>query len=113
MNTQKLKPLLTLLCKIFLIGLLIQFFIQTFVSFQLGRTGSIRSALRMRKEFILLLFVLAIGYVLATHASKYNKEIRQHGLRTCFKTYSIVQFLSLFAITTAIFLLIALLIQNV
>jgi hypothetical protein len=113
MNIQKLKPFLVLLCKIFLIGLLVQFFIQTFVTFQLGRNGSFWSAIRIWKEFILFLFLIAIGYTIIINAPKYSKEIRQHGLRTCFKKYSIIQFLALFILTSAIFVIIALLIQKV
>jgi len=45
---------LLLVCKIFFIGLVLQFFLHTFVTFQLGLDGSVRSVLRMWKEFIVL-----------------------------------------------------------
>lgn len=122
MNIQKLKPFLILLCKIFLIGLLIQFFVQTFVTFQLGRDGSIRSAIRMWKEFILLIFLIAVGYAVITNIPNYIKQIKQQdntnkvtwtGLRGCFKKYSIIQFIILFIVTSLLFFLIAILIQKV
>ena len=126
MIIQKLRPYLSLLCKIFLIGLLVQFFLQTFITFQLGRNGAFWSAVRMRKEFILFLFIIAIILALIPKLPEYinivkknggehskeGKRLTRNGLRTCFKRYSIPQFLTIFLITTIVFFLIAILIQK-
>ena len=140
MNIQKMKPRLLLLCKIFLIGLLIQFFLQTFVTFQLGRDGTFWQVVRMWKEFILLLFAVAILYAVILNFPKYRKElaylmkrdeegtsgsphsgerersgrgVSRTSLRTYFKKYSLLHFIVLFLVTAFVFFVIAVLIQKV
>ena len=57
MNTMNSQNTLILICKIFFIGLLLQFFLQTFVSFGLGRDWTFWSLIWMRKE-ILIVWIL-------------------------------------------------------
>lgn len=59
MSKFKAKDILILISKIFLLGLLLQFFLQTFVTFSLGRDWTFWSLVWMRKEIIV---VGLIGY---------------------------------------------------
>ena len=119
------KPLnfrIGLLCKIFVIWLLLQFFLQTFVTFKLGRDGKFWTLVWMWKEFILLIFVITlIRYVLTNlkwriNAVK-NKEntdkITWNLLLKNIQSKFVIQFILIFIITTIVFLLLAICIQNV
>ncbi|MEI6425809.1 MAG: O-antigen ligase family protein [Candidatus Absconditabacteria bacterium] len=65
------KDTLILISKIFFIGLLLQFFLQTFVSFGLGRNGTFWSLIWMRKEIIIIgLIGYAVYRLIKTHTLK-------------------------------------------
>ena len=111
-----------LLCKIFVIWLLLQFFLQTFVTFQLGRDGKFWTLFWMWKEFILLLFiVILLRYVL--HNLKWrikaikNKEntdkVTRKLLLKNVESKFVVQFILCFIITTIVLLLLAVWLQHV
>jgi len=109
------KPLrfwIILLCKIFVIWLLLQFFLQTFVTFKLGRNGKFWTLFRMWKEFILLIFtVILIWYVFLNIKSwiKYiktkndNEEISWNLVLKNMKSKFIVQFILIFLLTAVFF----------
>ena len=119
------KPLrfrVVLLFKIFVIWLLLQFFLQTFVTFQLGRDGKFWTLFWMWKEFILLLFIaILLRYILANlkwriKAIK-NKEnidkVTRNLLLKNVESKFVVQFILCFIITTIVLLLLAVWLQHV
>lgn len=89
MNESKIIKIWTLITKIFLIGLLIQFFVQTFTTYQLHGTGSIRSLVWMWKEII----IITIAWFLVWFLTK--RKIREARR----KTTPIKQFILRFGIT--------------
>ena len=117
-----LKQRLILLCKIFVIWLLLQFFLQTFVTFKLWWDGKFWTIFWMWKEFILLIFAITlIRYVLSnlkwwTNAIKnkeHTNEITWKLLLKNIKSKFIIQFLLIFIITCVFFLILALWLQHV
>ena len=119
------KPIrfrIILLCKIFVIWLLLQFFLQTFVTFQLWRNGKFWTLFWMWKEFILLIFVIVLlRYILAdlkwwTKSIK-NKEntdkITWKLLLKNIESKFVIQFILVFVITTIVFLLLAVWLQHI
>ncbi len=60
----KISKWLEIAIKVFFIGLLVQFFLQTFVTYQLGREGGIWSLIWLWKELLILLFAGILGVVL-------------------------------------------------
>ena len=121
----KSKPInyrIALLCKIFIIGLLLQFFLQTFVTFKLWRDGKFWTLFRMWKEFILLVFVIIVLRYTLSHLKEWitmikNKEhieqISRKIIRKNIKSEFIIQFLLIFSITLIIFFFLAIWIQHV
>ena len=119
------KPInfrIVLLCKIFVIWLLLQFFIQTFVTFKLWRDWKFWTLLWMWKEFVLLVFVVILfRYILSNLKSRIrsikNKEhvekISRKLLINNIKSKFILQFCLRFVVTAMLFLLIAICIQYV
>ena len=119
------KPLrfrITLLCKIFVIWLLLQFFLQTFVTFQLWRDWKFWTLFRMWKEFILAIFVVTlIRYVLANLSTRIqaikNKEntdkVTWAILIKNIQSKFVIQFILWFIITTIILLLLAVCLQAI
>ena len=121
-RSKSLKEWLILLCKIFVIWLLLQFFLQTFVTFKLGRDGKFWTIFWMWKEFILLVFLISIVRYISTNMKKWikqikNKENTKQVTRSMIlkntKWKFIIQYICIFLITLLIFLLLALLIQHV
>jgi len=119
MKIANLKPYIILLCKIFLLGLVLQFFLQTFITFQLGRDGTFRSLVRMRKEFILLVLLIAIGYACFQQLPQFLKKLKKSEEKNTrsafwkfFKKQALLQYLLALTVTSLIFLLIAVLIQQ-
>ena len=111
-----------ILCKIFVIWLLLQFFLQTFITFKLGRNGKFRTFVWIWKEIILLVFIAILIIYILTNLKHWisaikNKEnadkISLSLLIKNFKPKFIIQFILLFTITFLAFFIIALLIQNV
>lgn len=120
--SKDLRFRISLLCKIFVIWLLLQFFLQTFVTFKLWRDGKIWTLIWMWKEFILLIFIVIILRYVLTHlkwrikAIK-NKENTNNITRKLLlkntQSKFIIQFILIFIITTLVFLLLAVWIQHV
>lgn len=120
--SKDLRFRISLLCKIFVIWLLLQFFLQTFVTFKLWRDGKFWTLLRMWKEFILLLFmVIILRYVLANlkwriNAIK-NKENTENITRKLLlknvQSKFIIQFILVFIATALVFLFLAVWVQHV
>ncbi len=119
------KPLnfwITLLCKIFVVWLLLQFFLQTFVTFKLWRDGKFWTLFWMWKEFILLIFiVILLRYILSNLKSRIkivkNKEntdkISRKLLLKNVQSKFVIQFILSFLITIIVFLFLAVIIQQV
>ena len=59
-----LTKTVNILIKIFLIGLLLQFLLQTFVTYKLGFDGAVRNLVWLRKELLILVFFAIIVYLL-------------------------------------------------
>ncbi|MDR0282176.1 MAG: hypothetical protein LBI53_02370 [Candidatus Peribacteria bacterium] len=102
-----------------MIGLLLQFFLQTFITFQLGRNGTFRSFIRMWKEFVLLLLIIAVSYACFQHLPQFLKELKKSEEKNTrstfwkfFKKQALLQYLLTLVITSIIFLLIAIFIQK-
>ena len=64
MNENKVIKALTLVAKIFFIGLLLQFFLQTFVTYKLGLDSTIRKFIWMWKEIIIIGLLGFLGWYL-------------------------------------------------
>ena len=120
--SKSLKERLVLLCKIFVIWLMLQFFLQTFVTFKLGRDGKFWTLFWMWKEFILLIFLVSIIRYISANMKKRIKEIKnkEHTKKVTWamilkniKWKFIVQYICVFLITVLIFLLLALIFQHV
>ncbi|MCX6822806.1 MAG: O-antigen ligase family protein [candidate division SR1 bacterium] len=102
MNESKIIKIGTLITKIFLVGLLIQFFVQTFVTYQLHGTGTLWNLVWMWKEII----ILAIAGFLIWFLSKRNiREARR-------KTTPIKQFVLRFGITLLVMLFVSIVITQ-
>ena len=119
------KPLrfwVILLCKIFVIWLLLQFFLQTFVTFQLWRDGTFWTLFRMWKEFILALFVIILlRYILANlrlwikaikNKENTDKVTRKLLLKNTQSKF-VIQFILSFITTTIVLLLLAVCLQAI
>ncbi|GHW02448.1 hypothetical protein AGMMS50249_2340 [candidate division SR1 bacterium] len=61
MNREKIRSFILVLIKIFFVGLVLQFLIQTFITFQLGGDGSFWNFVWMRKEIIILILTVLVG----------------------------------------------------
>ena len=119
------KPLrfwIILLCKIFVIWLLLQFFLQTFVTFQLWRDGKFWTLFRMWKEFILALFVvILLRYILANlrlwiKAIKNKENTDKVTWKLLIKNTQskfVIQFILSFITTTIVLLLLAVCLQAI
>lgn len=57
---QRISKALEIMIKVFLIGLLVQFFLHTFVTYKLGREGAFWNGVWLWKEIIILLFLLVV-----------------------------------------------------
>ena len=120
--SKDLRFRISLLCKIFVIWLLLQFFLQTFVTFQLGRDGKFWTLFWMWKEFILLIFVvILLRYIFANMKWRIkavkNKEntdkVTWKLLLKNIESKFIIQFILCFVITTVVLLLLAVWLQHV
>ncbi len=120
--SKSLRSWINLLCKIFVIWLLLQFFLQTFVTFKLGRDGKFWTLFRMWKEFILLIFVIILLRYILTNLKWWIKTIKNKEdtnkitrklLLKNIQSKFIIQFILSFIITTIIFLILAVCLQHV
>ncbi len=119
------KPLnywISLLCKIFVIWLLLQFFLQTFVTFKLWRDWKFWTLLWMWKEFILLLFVVILLWYTLSNLKLWIKTIKNKEnidkisrklLLKNTQSKFVIQFILYFLITVFILLLLAVIFQHV
>lgn len=87
-----------ILIRVFLVGLLVQFFLQTFVTYTLHLTGSFRDGIWLWKEACILIFVGFVGYGLWKHvqnnANLTRKSLRSDALFSFFVTFLILGVLS-------------------
>ena len=120
--SKPLKFRIALLCKIFVIWLLLQFFLQTFVTFKLWRDGKFRTFFWMWKEFILLIFVvILLRYILynlkwwikAIKNKENTDKITWQLLLKNIESKFVIQFILVFVVTTIILLLLAVGLQHV
>jgi hypothetical protein len=120
--SKDLRFRISLLCKIFIIWLLLQFFLQTFITFQLWRDGRFWTLFWMWKEFILLIFVVILLRYVITNLKVWinsikNKEntdkITWKLLLKNTQSKFVIQFILYFVITTIVLLLLAVWLQHV
>lgn len=104
-----LTKTVNILIKIFLIGLLLQFLLQTFVTYKLGFDGAARNLVWLRKELLILVFFAIIVYLLR----KKSREIWIPALRSWIKSQKAFRFLTYFVILCVITFVLALLVQRV
>jgi len=102
MNESKIIKIGTLIIKIFLIGLLLQFFVQTFITHQMHGDGPLWTLVRMRKEIILLGIV---GFMVRFLNKRKIREARR-------ETNPIKEFILRFGITLLIMLVVSILITQ-
>lgn len=102
MNENRIIKRWTLITKIFLIGLLLQFFLQTFVTYRLFQSGGVRNLVWMWKEVILLILLGFLSRIL------YKRRIREARR----KTLPIKQFVLMFWVTLWLALIISLFINQ-
>ena len=102
MNENRVIKIGTLLTKIFLVGLLLQFFCQTFVTYRLFQTWGIRNIVWMWKEILLLIIFGFLSWILR------KRRIRE----ARWKTLPIKNFVLIFLITLAAAFLISLFING-
>lgn len=121
-RNKSLKDRALLLCKIFVIGLMLQFFLQTFVTYKLWWDWKFWTAFWMWKEFILLIFVVILWWYVISHLSGWIKCIKNRkNIETVswnvlwneVKPKFITQFILIFIATLIIFFLLAVCIQRV
>lgn len=120
--SKDLRFRVSLLCKIFVIWLLLQFFLQTFVTFKLGWDGKFWTLFWMWKEFILLIFiVILLRYVFSNmkwwiNATKNKENVEKVSWKLLLKNIQskfVIQFILAFVITIAILLMLAVWLQHV
>lgn len=113
------KKIIKWACKLFFLWLMVQFFLQTYITYKLEYTGWIWTFVWMWKEFLILLFGGVVLYTLLSQLPRYladlkkeNKNLTFSSLFQCFKTYSLWQFVVLLIGTTLLCILIAFLFQH-
>ena len=106
---QRIQALLPRLYKIFFWGLLVQFFLHTLITHQIGREGGIRTLIRLWKEIFILLFAGLIGYWIFFCEGKEERKLTWNHLHTS----ELFRFLIWFLIACAISFLLAVGIQKV
>ena len=120
--SKDLRFRISLLCKIFVIWLLLQFFLQTFVTFQLWRDGTFWTLFWMWKEFILALFVVILLRYTLTNLQWWIKAIKNKEntdkitwklLIKNTQSKFVIQFILSFIATTIILLILAVCLQAI
>lgn len=104
-----LTKTVNILIKIFLIGLLLQFLLQTFFTYKLGFDGAVRNAVWLRKEILILVFLAIILYLLW----KKSQEIWFSALWSWLKSQKAFRFLIYFVVLCVITFVLAVLVQRV
>lgn len=97
MNSQKIISSLTLVAKIFFVWLLLQFFLQTFVTFRLWLDGTFWKIVWMRKEIIILLLCGFLG----------RYFWKQKNIQTFFAHFPLKNFVRVFLGTIAVTFLVS------
>jgi hypothetical protein len=106
---KKFPVILERLIKIFFIGLLVQFFLQTFVTYKLWLEGWIRQVIWLWKEIIILLFILFVW----AWIWEYCKEKWWHNFYQHLRNNSIFHFCCFFLAACVISFVLALFVQKV
>ena len=106
---KKFPVILERLIKIFFIGLLVQFFLQTFVTYKLWLEGWIRQVIWLWKEIIILLFILFVW----AWIWEYCKEKWWHNFYQHLRNNSIFHFCCFFLTACIISFILALFVQKV
>jgi hypothetical protein len=96
------SKIISILTKIFLVGLLLQFFLQTFVTHKLGLTGTGRNIARMRKEILIVILGCMTIYHIQT------KKLR----KSLWKSFPVKNFTIIFGITLIITAIVSLFINS-
>ena len=104
-----LTKTVNILIKIFLIGLLLQFLLQTFFTYKLGFDGAVRNAVWLRKEIVILVFLAIILYLLW----KKSQEIWVSALWSWLKSQKAFRFLIYFVVLCVVTFVLAVLVQRV
>lgn len=105
--SKKLSHTFSWMIKVFFIGLLIQFFVQTFVTYQLGWTGAFWSGVWLWKEFFILIFLWAVAWRIINLVQTYFKKQKSWSYLSAF-----IRFLIYFALTVVVFCLLAIVVQK-
>jgi len=97
----RIKKNLVVITKVFLWVLLLQFFLQTFVTFRLGRDGTFRSLIWMWKEFLIIALTIFIVWFFA-------KNIDKEKIKSMWAEFPLKWFVVVFCLTTLIAFIISL-----
>lgn len=105
----QLSKTFQILVKIFLLGLLLQFILHTFVTYKLGYAGWIREIIWLRKEVVLGVWCLALLLLLVQKVQK----IWWLSLRNQIRQRSLFRFFCVFVVLIVVSLILAMLVQKV
>ena len=97
----RIKKNLVVITKVFLWVLLLQFFLQTFVTFRLGRDGTFRSLIWMWKEFLIIALTIFVVWFFA-------KNIDKEKIKSMWTDFPLKWFVIVFCLTTLIAFIISL-----
>lgn len=101
-QSNKFIKILTLVSKIFFIWLLLQFFLQTLVTYKFGRDGTVRKIIRMRKEIIIIGLLGFLG--------RYFRKNKN--FRSFFEKFPLKNFVRIFLATIFITFIVSVLING-
>jgi len=97
----RIKKNLVVITKVFLGVLLLQFFLQTFVTFRLGRDGTFWSLVWMWKEFLIVALTIFVIYILA-------RKVDKEKIKEMWKDFPLKRFVIIFCLTILVAFVISL-----
>lgn len=97
----RIKKNLVVITKVFLGVLLLQFFLQTFVTFRLGRDGTLWTLIWMWKEFLIVALTI---FVIRFFAKRIEKE----KIKKMWEDFPLKQFVIVFCLTILVAFVISL-----
>lgn len=114
----KIRKILILLFKIFFVWLILQFFLQTFVTFELGLDWTFRKVIWSWKEIFIVVWAIFIFYIFIKKNHWENikwlkSELKNRRYELNFDKMPIIKFVSIFLITFLVTFIVSLVIKKV
>ena len=97
----RIKKNLVVITKVFLGVLLLQFFLQTFVTFRIWRDGTFWKLVWMRKEFLIVALTIFVVRILA-------KKVEKEKIKKMWEEFPLKRFVIVFCLTTFVAFVISL-----